>query len=435
MDEILKNVLKEIKPVKKEEKEFSDKVRSVINRINKNLKDAKAILGGSGVKGTWLKDVHDADIFVQFDYEIYKGRSAEISGILEKCLKKEFKGIIKIHGSRDYFQIKKKGFTFEIIPILKIKKAEQAKNLTDVSPLHAKWVKKHSKFRDDILLTKQFCKSTGTYGAESYIKGFSGYVCEILTVHYKGFSNLIKNAAKWKDKTAIDAENHYKNKDISYILNKSKLISPLIVIDPVQKDRNAAAALSSEKFEVFINECRNFLRKPSERFFEKKEFSVSDLKKCTKGKNLVLLEITAKQGKKDIVGCKLVKAFDFLNKKLAKNDFKVLKHGWEWDEGAKALFYFVLKKETLPKDKLWEGPPINAKEHVTNFKKKYKKTFVKLLSPKDSKGLGNSKNFQNNKRIYATIKRKFTTPEGLIRFLAKDSYIKDKVKGIRIKNE
>ena len=33
-------------------------------------------------------------------------------------------------------------------------------------------------------------------------------------------------------------------------MDKSKL-SPLVVIDPIQKERNAAAALSKEKFNLF----------------------------------------------------------------------------------------------------------------------------------------------------------------------------------------
>ena len=36
-------------------------------------------------------------------------------------MKKKFKNIIKLHGSRDYFQIRENSFTFEIVPILKIK--------------------------------------------------------------------------------------------------------------------------------------------------------------------------------------------------------------------------------------------------------------------------------------------------------------------------
>lgn len=411
---ILKEVIEGIKPTKQEEKAFSTRINIVLKKINKRLKDANAVLGGSGIKGTWLKNIHDADIFVCFNYNKYKDRSSELSDILEKVLKKEFK-IIRLHGSRDYFQIKEKSFAFEIIPILSIKKAEQAKNITDVSPLHAKWVNKHKKLSDDMRLTKQFCKGALVYGAESYIKGFSGYVCEILTVYYKNFPNLIKNVAKWKEKTILDVEHYHKKKEVLYILNQSKIQSPLIMIDPVQKDRNAAAALSKEQFDILVNKAKEFLKNPSKKFFEKKEFSVSDIKKKAKKNKLILLNIKAKSGKRDIIGCKLLKALEFIRNKLIKNDFKVLNYNWNWDESSNALFYLTLKKEPLPENKIWQGPPLEAKQHTKIFKKKYKKTFTK------------------NGKIYANIKRKYTKPEDLIKELIKDPYLKDKLKNITIK--
>ena len=94
---------------------FKPVIDNFLKIINKNLKDAKAVLGGSGAKATWLTKAHDADIFVQFDYKKYKEKSDQISDILEKHLKKRFKKIDRIHGSRDYFQLKQKNFTsFEL---------------------------------------------------------------------------------------------------------------------------------------------------------------------------------------------------------------------------------------------------------------------------------------------------------------------------------
>src|SRR3989338_1308861 len=141
---LLSEVLEEIKPAKEYEKEILNKASTII----KGIKDAKAVLGGSGAKGTWLK-TFDADIFVKFKYSKYKDNDSQLSEILEKFLKKHFK-IIRLHGSRDYFQIKQGNFTFEIVPILEIKKAEEAKNITDVSPLHANFVLKHKKLIDEI---------------------------------------------------------------------------------------------------------------------------------------------------------------------------------------------------------------------------------------------------------------------------------------------
>src|SRR3990167_5619623 len=151
---VLNEVLMEIQPDRNYEKEIFERLSLIIRKINQGQKSIKAILGGSGAKGTWLKSF-DADIFVLFDYGKFKDKSSELSDVLERILRKRFKNIIRLHGSRDYFQIRQGNFTFEIVPILKIQKAEQAKNITDVSPLHSRWVLKHKKLAGEMRLAKQ----------------------------------------------------------------------------------------------------------------------------------------------------------------------------------------------------------------------------------------------------------------------------------------
>ncbi len=409
----LKEVLKEIKPTKEEEKDINIRINSVINRINKGLKDAKAELGGSGAKGTWLKQF-DADIFVKFNYNKFKDKSQKLSDILEKHLKKTFK-ITRLHGSRDYFQIREKGYTFEIVPILAIKKAEEAMNITDVSPLHAKWVLKHKKYLDEIRLTKKFCKAAKVYGAESYIQGFSGYICEILTVYYKGFLSLVKESAKWKDKVIIDINNYYKNKNVLFEMNKSKLVSPLVIVDPVQADRNAAAAISKENFERFKESCKEFLKKSSKDFFVEKEVNKEDLIKNAGKNKLIFLEVTPLKGKEDIVGGRLAKAFKFIKQRIEFYDFKIKDYGWEWHRGNKAIFWYIVDKGDLSKVKKITGPPVFLKHHVKRFEKKYKRIYVE------------------NKKVYANVKRKYCKIGDLVKDLIKEEYVRERVKDIKIK--
>ena len=337
---ILDEVLKDIEPDRIYEREIFGKLNLIIEKINKNQKYIKAILGGSGAKGTWLK-TFDADIFVLLDYQKFKDKSDKLSEVLENILKKKFKNVIRLHGSRDYFQIKQNEFTFEIVPILKIQKAEQARNITDISPLHSKWVKKHKKLTNEIKLTKQFCQAQNIYGAESYIRGFSGYICEILTVYYGSFFNLVKKAAKWSEKVVIDAEGYYRGKDIFKLVNTSKLVSPLIVIDPVQKDRNAAAALSIEKFDAFKKAAREFLGNPSKEFFVKKNLEPTFMNEKSKYRKLIVIKVKPLAGKIDVVGSKLLKIYEFFVGELLKYDFKVIRSGWEWDKTNDTIFYLI----------------------------------------------------------------------------------------------
>ena len=411
MENLLKEVLLEIRPTQEYEKEILGKANKIVSAINKGIKDAKAILGGSGAKGTWLK-TFDADIFVKFNYKKYKDKDSQLSEILEKFLKKRFK-IARLHGSRDYFQIKQDNFTFEIVPILEIKKAADAKNITDVSPLHAEFVLKHKKLADEIRLTKQFFKAAGIYGAESYIRGFSGYVCEILTICYGSFLALLKAASKWGEKEVIDIKNYYKGKNVLMELNKSKLVSPLIVIDPVQKGRNAAAALDNEKFEILKRRAKEFLKRPSKGFFEANQLSEGDIRKKFEKNSLMLLKAEPLEKKEDVAGAKMLKAFHFIEQNLGNYGFKVIESDMLWHKKISSLFYYALENAKLQETIEIQGPPLRMKMHAEFFKKKHKKTFVK------------------GSRIFAVEKRKFSDANILIIQLIKSDNVKNNVKSIK----
>jgi tRNA nucleotidyltransferase (CCA-adding enzyme) len=371
-------ILKQIKPTKKEEKQVKEKINSLLTELKK-LK-FNPILGGSGAKNTWLKGNHDIDVFVKF-----KKGEENISKKLEVKLKKKFK-IEKLHGSRDYFRIERDNFTFEIVPIIDIKKASEAENITDISPLHYKWVNKHKKYTDDIRLIKAFAIAQKIYGAESYIQGFSGYALEILTIHYKGFNNLIKNVAKWKDKVIIDTEKHLKNPLKE--LNISKIQSPLILVDPVDKTRNAAAVLSKENFEKFKKACKKYLKKPNNNIFIEKEEAIP--------KDTVIIKFKTPTGKTDVIGAKLLKRLKFLIKQLNKEGFKIQKYGWNF-----TTYWFKPKYKKLPDIMEIKGPPLKMEKHVKKFKKIHKQAYIK------------------KNKLYAKIKRKHPKIEDSIRFWIK----------------
>ena len=325
-------VLKKIKPQKEERKKFEAATASFLSKLHKNISPGKAILGGSGAKDTWLSGNPDIDIFVLFPYEKYKLKSEQLSTLIKPLLTKTFPSqkIAVLHGSRDYFQISFQGFTFEIVPILNIKKAEQTVNITDVSPLHAQWVNTKAKnMKDEVRLAKQFCKAQKIYGAESHIQGFSGYVLEILIVFYGSFQKLLAASQKWKEKEVIDVAKHYPKQDALFNLNKSKQQSPLIVIDPVDKKRNAAAALSFNSLQKFCLLAKEFLNKPLASYFELTPLDQKKLQQEARKQNRHLLFLVIKpiQGKEDVVGVKLWKVFTFLQEKL--NPYVVTKADWE----------------------------------------------------------------------------------------------------------
>ncbi|MBI4142169.1 nucleotidyltransferase domain-containing protein [Candidatus Woesearchaeota archaeon] len=370
----------------------------------KHLKiKALPVLGGSFAKGVWLKGDYDVDVFLAFDL---KYKNSDLSALSEKILA-PFKPV-RIHGSRDYFQVRN-SICFEIIPVLNIKKASDARNVTDFSLWHVAWVnKKSKKLKNDIRVAKKFCKAQRVYGAESFIRGFSGHVLDILVIHYNGFLPLLKAAVKWNPKVVVDTENHYKGRALQFI-NKSKTESPLVIVDPVQPGRNASAALSDEKFFDFINAAKLFLKHPSMNFFVETPVDESALRK--KG-ILIKVKMLPIKGIENVVGVKLLKAGEFIKKSL--DEFGIIDSLWEWDKKNYAVWWFVVRKKELPSEMLVEGPPLKLKEHVKKFRQVHKKTIVK------------------KNKIYAFVKRPFTIPEETVAAAVKDAYFKEKVKSVFI---
>ena len=248
-------------------REFEEKVTA---ELAKQGVVANLFVGGSVGKGTCLPGIHDVDYFMRFDLKKYGEEN--ISEVCESVLLGIFKDVLRLKGSRDYFRVKINDYEIEIIPVLYIKRINQAQNLTDQSPFHVNWIKKNVKARKnlnfDMRLAKQFFRASGVYGAESWIGGFSGHVTEILVVYYGGFEKLLKAVLKWKDKTIIDVEKAYEGMDVLDILDDAKIVGPLVVVDPVDKERNAAAALGLEKFELLQSKIESFLKKPHKKFFD-----------------------------------------------------------------------------------------------------------------------------------------------------------------------
>ena len=411
------SVLKDIEPSATQIKQVNTAATNFLSILSKNIKGAEPILGGSVAKNTFFVGKTDIDIFVAFNYETFANKSSQLSEILQTALGKAFPKIKikRVHGSRDYFQLQFQGFLFEVVPILLISQSLAAINITDISPLHALWVNQYPKsIKNQIRLTKQFAKARGCYGAESYLGGFSGYVLEILTIYYKSFHNLLEASQKWKKKQVVDVENHHKGKDVFMEIDIAKLNSPLVVVDPVDKYRNAAAALNQEKFQRFKDAAKQYLKSANSSFFENQEVSLKsaqDLANKNK-RNLIYFELTPVAGQQDVVGCKLLKVFDYL--KVELNGFAIKEYNWQWEVGKSARFYLCTAKKQLPKEQIKKGPPISMVDAVTNFKKK------------------NSKNeiYEENEIIYAKVLIKNRDLEKVTKKLLASKYVTEKIRKV-----
>lgn len=376
---LLKQELARIKLKEEEYKELDNKTKKIISSLEKEIKKKKIkasiFLGGSFAKKTVIKKSedfclphsnecemgkgkYDVDIFVRFDK---KYKDEEISDLLGKCLHG-----MRVHGSRDYFKIQEGNLTFEIVPVIKISNPSKARNVTDLSYFHVSYVlkniKKNKKLADEILLAKAFCYANNCYGAESYIKGFSGYALELMLIHYKSFLNFLKACAK-NESLIVDSEHHYKNKkELLNEMNEAKQ-GVIIYVDPTNKNRNALAALSKETYERFRKIASSFLNKPSLSYFEAKKIDETRF-------NLILEAKTDRQ-EGDIAGSKLLKYFNYISGRIEKY-FEIERKEFSYNKTAK--YYFKIKQRSQI---ILQGPKINDVANVVKFKAKHKNVFIK----------------------------------------------------------
>ena len=279
---MLNEIIKKLRPSKEEVKKVNEISNEIIQKIKKRL-NVEVMLAGSIAKNTWIHNNHDIDIFVLFPKD-----EKEIDKKLIHAMK-EYKNNV-VHGSRDYLRFYYKGYKVEIVPLYKLSSPFEAKNSVDASQFHVKYIKEHinKKIADQIRLLKMFMKSSGVYGAETYISGFSGYVAELLMLQFKTFRNMVNFFDNgFSIPLLIDVENYYKDlNEVKQNLSKPKLESPLIIIDPTYKLRNAAASLSYEAFGKFIFDLRMFKRNPSKSYFRIKEKGKSNTVEISSNNNI-----------------------------------------------------------------------------------------------------------------------------------------------------
>lgn len=366
--------------------------------------EAEVFVGGSYAKGTLMRgEAYDIDVYLRCADVTTPTHPILLSVVQEVCSAHSLE-YTPIHGSRDYFRIQyASNIILEIIPVLAIATPVDAQNVADASYAHTNYVrkkiKKSKKLVHEILLSKQFCKAHNLYGAESYIRGFSGYALECLIIHYGSFVRMVQSLAKSTEKIILDPMKQYKNKQTILIsVNESKLQSPIVLIDPTWKERNVLAALDKGTFAKFQVVARAFLKKPSFSFFTPRVIDTALLAQSARAKKaelvMVLLETQKQVG--DIAGTKLKKFSEFLESVLTK-EFSVLSSEFVYAGSHEATVYYIVKP---CKPQFRKGPLLTMKKHVERFRKEHPRAIVK-------KG-----------RLYASLPQEISGKLFVARFLA-----------------
>ena len=219
-----------------------------------------AMMTGSVARGTWVRGDKDIDIFMLFPptlsrEELQEKGLAAAYGVVDK-----FKGSSEEkYAEHPYLNAVIEGFDVDLVPCYHVESTAEMKCAVDRTPFHTRYLlDRIGGLHDDVLLMKQFAKGGGVYGSDHMTGGFSGYLCELLVLAYGGFNALLQAAAKFRYGEVIDIEEFYPDKKTI-----RKLFSePLIVIDPTDKTRNVAAALTPTRFSEFMELARNYCARP-----------------------------------------------------------------------------------------------------------------------------------------------------------------------------
>jgi len=371
IEELIKDVLSEIVPSEDEKakaKRTELELRKRLDEILKNYPQLEYRFLGSYARNTWLKDNLEIDVFILFPEDTPKDELERIGLEIGKAVVDEYELRYAAH---PYVHGIVEGVEVDIVPCYKLKSAEKIKSAVDRTPFHHEWLKDRIKGKEnDVRLLKKFLKVAGIYGAEYKVKGFSGYLCELLVVFYGSFIDVIKNATKWTRNTVIDipAGKVYRKKG-----------SGFVVVDPVDPKRNVAANLSLDNLAKFVELCRKFLENPSKEFFIEKEEQIIDDKRIAeeiekRGTGIYVVVFNRPDIVDDNLYPQLEKACRKIDEFLRRENFLPLRSNYYADEDTCYLIFETQVKE-LAKIKRHEGPPFEEEKHVKRFlskKRKYK---------------------------------------------------------------
>lgn len=385
LDNVLKNVLKKIKPKEKEEKELESLVERTLEITNQEAKrfGAEAILAGSLGRGTWLTDKNEFDLFIMFPKTLLVEKLEEYGLKIGKKVIKKLKGKWRLEYAQHPYV---RGFVgkiqIDIVPCYKIEHGEKTISAVDRTPFHVEYLEKRLtvELSDEVRLLKQFLKGNCIYGADAKTEGFSGYICELLIINYGSFVKSLKAASAWRPGQIIDVENQWDEKDYRK-LKKMFKNEVLVIIDPVDKNRNAAAAVSATSFFRFKKNAIEFLKNPSESFFFKKESKPLNIKQLERymkirGTELLAVKFKPPDVVSDILWPQLRKTTKRLEGILKEYEFVVNRSDF-WTDGKKlAVVILEMEVSRLPFIDKRIGPLVFDLDDSDNFINKYKKQCI-----------------------------------------------------------
>ncbi len=392
LERILSNVLKQTTPSREEKKRIlalAEKLKQKVgSAAEKAGLDVEVRLEGSVAKNTWLRESPEVDIFMRVPPTV--PREAFGTTYLN-IAKKATAGAKQVErfAEHPYLEAFLDGIRVNIVPCYHVERGEW-KSATDRTPYHTDYVKPllNEKLCNEIRLLKRFMKGVDVYGAEIKVGGFSGYLCELLVLFYGSFLQALKATSGWKARTFIDLKGYYKRRE-----GELRLIfeEPLVIVDPIDKGRNAASAVRQERLDEFVAASRALLSNPSVELFyppETQSLSLEGTAKAFKerGSSIVLIRFGKVKTVPDVLWGQLYKSQRSLRKLVEQHDFNLIREAVWSDERSLNAFLLEVEHRRLPPLKKHLGPPLERVSECERFLEKHTGFGQTLSGPRIEEG-------------------------------------------------
>ena len=145
--------------------------------------------------------------------------------------------------------------------------------------------------------------------------------------------------------------------------SSKKFSSSIVIIDPIDSNRNLGAAISVESLGKFVLASRKFLKKPSKKFF-KKPIPKRNMKNIDK---IVVVQFKFKQRSDDIIWGQIKRASNALKTQLELDGFTVLRNSSAKDEKENGALIFLLQTKKIEESFVRVGPNISSEDHCEKF--------------------------------------------------------------------
>lgn len=406
MKQIIIQAKKKSVPSKTQEQRKRKLADMAINLVkNQVIKFPEIIdveFGGSYAKGTWLPEKADIDIFIKFRSDVLEKDFTQITKNIGFESLKEFKPYLR-YSEHPYVEAVLSSDTkVNVVPCYDVA-IGQWKSAADRSSFHTKFMseKLSGIMKDEVRILKRFLMSNYIYGAEIAKQGFSGYVSEVLILNFKTFSDVIKSFADIKENSIIGDTD-------------KKFDTPIAIIDPIDKNRNLAAAISNENIGKFILLCRNFNENPSAKFFKNKKIPLLKNKH-----NIVIISFNFTPRSPDIIWGQAKRATSTISNQLKLGGFNVLRSRTFTDEKKRVFLMFLLQSRYIEEDLIRDGPDFfNHSDSEKFISKNIKKSKLIWIGP--------------DKKIHSLEKRKFHKADEFLKNLIKTDIEKSGIpKGLK----